>query len=225
MGSWPWPQLNLWFGIAAALAGLYVTAPEAAPISWGYLRAIWRWFRRVALTVLRRRRSAPPAGESHGGFNLNGSGLGDGHAHLSETGMPGGVDQQIEELRRAVRALQARLDDHDRKLREERGERTEADERIETSVEREVDRIDSETATRERQSAVVNARGLLPVALGIVLSGAPNELAPLWELSLLLLLLAVVGTTALVVVTIRAQWTEYRARARRSQAPPPAAAA
>jgi hypothetical protein len=208
-------EVNRWVGVTIALVGSVVVAPDGTRLLWssswarlrhqGFRAQVWlaRKLPFLAPYVLRNLRFASSIVMGAGGEGIN---FPRSVAVADERPWPtaASVGARIEALRQYVAEIEERLDDAVRWLGDEA--------RVRTVAIRELDRkLADATAdlrrlaeTRDRQAAVVDARGLPVIGLGIVLSGVPEALAALpWHLGWAMPVLGACSAIVAVFHTIR----------------------
>jgi hypothetical protein len=101
------------------------------------------------------------------------------------------LHQQADELRRRLDDLRTRFDGVVNLLQREIRE-------AESRVAAQIRQLASEMRGERSQASHVDARGLLPVALGIILTGIPDELAKIPAVGVTAIAIAVVCTTYMI---------------------------
>lgn len=181
-----------WVGVTVAVAGAVLATPDG-------IASAWRWVKdrhRTARALVRRLLCRPGQIVGVGGVTA-GSVTMAGKGHV-ETWKPwredarddekiGILHQQIDILRQQIGELRRQIDRTGDDLRNEIRE-------AEGRVVGEVRRLASELRGERSQASRVDARGLGPIALGIILTSVPDELAAVWLVGWLAVLVAVIWT-------------------------------
>lgn len=201
-------DVNRWVGVVIAVVGAVVVAPTGTRL---LLESNWEWLRhrgnqvRVQLArflpFLRRKVSTQVASSmgiaSTFGVTLTAS---------SRAWRPmAPVDERIEALHQHITEVEGRLNEVSQQLRQETSERGRVVAELEATLKAEMAELRRLLKEQERQSARIDARGLPIIALGIVLSGIPDEFASIpygigW-------LAPVLGSAAAMAAGMRA-WRE-----------------
>ena len=185
-----------WVGVAVAVAGVVLATPDGIASGWRSLKNGLR----KANTRARLLLGLPVqiVGSGHVTFKkigVAGRGYVDTWMPWSETARADAkieiLHQQADELRRRLDDLRTRFDgDVDLLLREIRA--------AESSVAGQIRQLASEMRGERSQASHVDARGLLPVALGIVLTAVPDELAKIPAVGVTAIAIAVVCTGCMI---------------------------
>ncbi len=202
-------DVNRWVGVAIAGIGTVIVSPDGARLLWG---SATEWMRqreaqvrgRLArfLPFLRRPQTIhPESGGSTASVSV---------ATVTASGRAwhptAPVDERIEALRRHITEVEGRLNDVIGQLREETASRERVVAELERTMKAETAELRLLLDEQERQTALIDARGLPVVGFGILLSGVPDELASIpygvgW-------LLPLVGS----VVAVRVAMHSWRGR-------------
>lgn len=164
-----------WIGVAVAVVGAILATPDG-------VASVWRWVKQrhgKVLTFARRLLRRPRSVTLSGGAILGAMTVG-GRVHASKwrAWLPHtNVDQRIEILHEQVDFLVERVDDVRRQVDRARDDLQKSIKEAEARVAKQVRDLASDVHGERSQSSRVDARGLGPIALGIVLTGLPDELA------------------------------------------------
>lgn len=188
-----------WIGVAIAVAGIILATPGGIASAWHSTKRWNRKMRALGRRLLRRpQQITGSVGAILARLNLSGSAF----AHKWQRWLPrAGPDlkidilhQQVEILLEEIGKLHAKVDQIGRDLRKEIQE---AEERVMGQVRR----VESEFHGERTRASRVDARGLGPIACGIILTGLPDELAGVAPDGWLGWLVVAVGTLWVIRVT------------------------
>jgi hypothetical protein len=185
-----------WIGVVVAVAGVALATPDGIASAWRSLRNGLRKMNTLARRLVGR--PVQPGGAGHVSLKKMGV-AGQGYV---DTWMPWSekaraaekieiLHQQADELLRRLDGLRTR---HDGDVIFLRSEIREAESRSTGQIRQ----IASEMRGERSQASHVDARGLGPVALGIVLTGIPDELAKIPAIGVTAVAIAVVWTACMV---------------------------
>ena len=164
-----------WIGVAVAIAGLALATPDGIASAWRSIRSgLRKTTTGIRHLIGRPRQTAVAGGVTARGVSAAGRGYVDRWKPWSEKAYTAEkldiLHEQSEELSRRIAQLRTRIDgdisDMEKKVRE-------AESRLATQIRQ----VRSEILGERSRASYVDARGLLPVALGIVLTGLADELA------------------------------------------------
>jgi hypothetical protein len=187
-----------WIGVTVAVAGIVLATPDGLASLWHSVKTRTRAVFAFAERLLRRQRQTVAGGTAHGSLNLG------GRARV-ETWQPWREDaedsqkivilhKQVVLLRKQIRELYTNTDRLDDDLH---NAMREAERRVATQIEQ----LASEMRGERRRSSHVDARGLGPIAVGIILTDLPNELA-----SSIVLGWIVVATAVIWIAIVTPGW-------------------
>jgi hypothetical protein len=174
-------DVNRWVGVSMALVGAFVVAPSGTT---ELFESAWRWLEktgRQALSqlarLLRFRKQdvnvvAPSAGvmsSSNVSATLTAAG------RVWNPTAP--LDERIAALRQHIVDVEGKVNEASQQLRQETSDRQRDLAKLQETLHTEIAEIRRLIADEERQSVLIDARGLPVLALGILLSGIPDELA------------------------------------------------
>jgi hypothetical protein len=164
-----------WIGVGVALAGLALATPDGIAAAW---RSLGRGFGKTT-TLIKRLIGRQEQPDFTGRAALKpmafaGRGYVDTWMPWSEKARAAEkldiLHQQSEELRRRIDNLRTQIDGDisvvEQKIRE-----------AESRLAAQIRQVSSELSGERSQASHVDARGLLPVAFGVILTGLPDELA------------------------------------------------
>jgi len=206
---------NRWVGVFIAVVGSIVVAPAGAKLLW---RTSWGWLKRQGvrtrnqlarvLPFLRRNVIVRPVGVA-GEASMSGALVATASGRVWWPTAP--VDERIEALRGYLLELEGRLNETNRQVRSERSDRESAIARLEQALKTETTELRRALDEMDRETAMIDARGLPVIGFGIVLSGIPDELSAIpWHLGWALPPLGVFSALMATFHAIRV----HRARAR-----------
>lgn len=164
-----------WIGVTVAVAGAILATPEGIASFWQFVKRRNKKMVASARRLLRLPRGANVYLEpAHGHITTSGR----AHASKWQEWLPlvdpdlkiAILHGQVDILREQVNGLWAQIDQANNDLQKKVGE-------AEARVMSEVRQLASELRGERSQSSRVDARGFGPIALGIVLTGLPDELA------------------------------------------------
>lgn len=119
------------------------------------------------------------------------------------------VDARIEALRQRITETESRLDELTKDVSRESAERKAAIADVERKLHAEIRKLNETLEKQERDATVLDARGLPSVAIGIVLSGVPEDLARIpWHIGWIL---PVIGAAAAILAIVSAVRSRPRA--------------
>jgi hypothetical protein len=192
--------VNRWVGVAIALVGSVVVAPDGTRLLW---RSAWVWSLRQLGRLLPRRLFAWSliSGAGGGGISFDWP----IPPTIPREWTPDApVDERIEALRQHLTEIEARLDEAIKRLRTETSSRKVAINELNRTLRAETAELRRLVEERDRHAAVVDARGLPVIGIGIVLSGVPEALAALpWHLGWLVPTLGVAAAVTAVSHAVR----------------------
>ena len=164
-----------WIGVTVAVAGIVLATPDGIAAAWRWVKTRYRRARVLADRLLRRRRDAlVMPGVIRGTTTFGGRAYAEkwqpwrGDATSDEK-----IDilhKQVDILREEIGKLPMRIDDTADNLR---NELREAEDRVVGQLRQ----LASEFRGERSQASRVDARGLGPIALGIILTGLADELS------------------------------------------------
>lgn len=174
-------DVNRWVGVGIAVVGAVVVAPSGTRL---LVRSAWVWLRRQGartrgqlarfLPFLRRDLNVQGVTASIG-VGLGGVGT------LTVSGRAwhptASVDERIEALHQHITEVEGRLNEVSQQLSQETSKRERALAELEAGLSAETAKLRRLLEEQEHRAARVDARGLPVIALGIVLSGIPDQLA------------------------------------------------
>jgi hypothetical protein len=173
-------DLNRYVGVAVAALGAAVIAPGGTSHIW---RSITGWLRRRRdqlmallarwLPFLRSRRNVRSVDAV--GVAVAGAATASASAWVWSPNAP--VDERIELLRQRIDDLSGRISDVRQQLHKETQAAAEALRALEAAWRAEIGALRQLIEEQEQRSAVIDARGLPVVVIGIALVGIPDELA------------------------------------------------
>jgi hypothetical protein len=201
-----------WIGVAVAVAGAVFATPDGIASLWHPVKA--RYLKLWALAEQQIRRLLRRPGRvisGTGSLRLPKMGLsasGEVWRDWCEDADPDEkiaiLHRQADLLREQIRNLSTQVDDRTASLGKEIGE-------AEGRVTGQLQQLASQLRGERSQASRVDARGFGPIALGIILSGIPDELATLRWLGWLAVLIAIGWTAAAAPGWLR----DYRQALRR----------
>jgi hypothetical protein len=189
-----------WIGVAVAVAGVVLATPDAIPSGW---RSTANWLanrRREANELARRllRRPVTRVGAGQTSISITSTCTGRRVWEWSAWPEDAGTDGKIAVLHQHADELRNHLDGLDATLTTNvvtlRGEIGEAESRLEGRIQKLVSEINGE---RSRASHV-DARGFGPIALGVILTGIPDELAKILAVGAIVTAIAVSWTVGAI---------------------------
>jgi hypothetical protein len=205
--------VNRWVGVVVALVGTIVVAPSGwtlllqsiSQFTEEWLRAARTQISRIVPWLRPKPTSVSMSARVGGSASLSAS----ARISVAKGWNPTApVDARIEILLQRIIEAEGQLDAITRNVSDESSARKAAIEEVERKFQTETRALRSAIENQERYAALLDARGLPSLAIGIVLSGVPDDLAriPLhlgW-------LLPVIGVAAALLATVGA----IRSRAR-----------
>jgi hypothetical protein len=164
-----------WIGVAIAVAGTILATPDGIASAWHFTK---RWNRKMSV-LGRRLLRRPKKIVGFGGVVLGKSKLGGSvFAHKWQPWLPrADADLKIDILHKQVDILQQEIAKLDAKIDQSGSDLRKEIQAAEERVLGQMRQLESEFRGERTTSSRVNARGLGPVALGIILTGLPDELA------------------------------------------------
>jgi hypothetical protein len=169
-------NINRWVGVSIALVGAVAVAPGGTKL---LLESTWRWLRRRGdqvrsqlarvLPFLRRDvtvHAVSATASVSAGTSLAGTATGRVWEPNSS------VDERLEALRKHITEVEGRLNQLNQAVRTEASNSQRVLAELEATLRAEIIEIRRLLAEEERESALIDARGLPVVAFGILLSGA-----------------------------------------------------
>jgi hypothetical protein len=183
-----------WVGVAVAVAGAILATPDGIASLWRFIKRRHGTVLAFARRLLRLRRDAIVHGVTATGHIATG-----GRAHVSkwQPWLPRAdgslkieilhkqVDMMLEQLNELRIQSYKISDDLEKKIKD-----------AEARVVGQVRQLSSELRGERSQASRVDARGLGPIALGIVLTGLPDELATIATVGWLAIAASVLWTAA-----------------------------
>jgi hypothetical protein len=170
-----------WVGVVIAVVGAILATPEGIASIWLYLKQQQRKLRVLAKRLLRH----PTRVVGQGGVMVARSTMsGTAHASPWQPWLPlADADSKIEILHKQVDFLQEEINQLRRQMDRTSGDLTKKIREAEDRVRGLVEQLSSELRGERRQASRVDARGLGPIALGIVLTGLRTSFqpSPLWD--------------------------------------------
>jgi hypothetical protein len=210
----PLAEVNTWVGVSAGLIGLAVVGQDGllqlVAAFWQRLQGGWAWSRRH-MPFLRPRRQT---------VNLSAAAVSAITARLtisptSQRPWPasGTADERIDALRQQLRDVERRVET----LEEvHRGHRSDVQRRF-AEVDDQQRRTESKLTKRfdnyEARAATIDAWGLLPLAFGLLLAGAPHQVASCPPVAWLLIAAATISAIAVAIHEFRG-WPRQLERGR-----------
>ena len=188
-----------WIGVSVAVAGVVLATPDGIASAWLVLKNRRRQAWTAAKRILRR----PGRNVGVGGVTAKAmTTAGRGYADVWQPWREEACDPaKIDILHKQVVMLKGRIDEvrnqADRSADELRQEIHKAEGRVTGHVQQ----LTGELRSQRTQSSRVDARGLGPIALGIILTGLPDELASVEPLGWLIAAVAIIWT-----VTVFPSW-------------------
>ena len=188
-----------WIGVGVAITGLALATPDGIAAAWRSIRGGLRKTDALIRRLIGRPQQVVGALDiALKPMGLAGRGYVDTWKPWSEKAKTaeklGILHEQAEELRRRIDNLRTQIDGDisgvEKKIRE-----------VESRLSAVIRQVRSEMSGERSQASHVDARGLLPVALGIILTGLPDELAKVPVLGWL-----VVAAAATSIVRISRPW-------------------
>jgi hypothetical protein len=164
-----------WVGVAVAVVGAILATPDG-------VASVWRWVTQrhgevmaLARRLLRRPRDVNvQLGPILGTIGFGGR----GYVDKWQPWLPhANVDQRIDILHKQVDILVERVDELRKQIDRAGDDLQKNIKEAETRVAKQVRELASAVRGERSQASRVDARGLGPIALGIVLTGLPDELA------------------------------------------------
>ncbi len=163
-----------WIGVGVAITGLGLATPDGIASAW---RSIRSGLRKTSTLIKRLTGQQRPILASGGlilpKMGVAGRGYVDTWKPWSDKARTAEkldiLHQQSEELRRRIDNMRTQID----------GDISEVEKKIREAEHRlaaQIRQVSSELSGERSQASHVDARGLLPVALGIILTGLPDEL-------------------------------------------------
>lgn len=173
-------DVNRWVGVGIAVLGAVVVAPSGTRL---LVRSAWVWLRRQGartrgqlarfLPFLRRDLNVQGVTASIGVGLGVGTLTGSGRAwHPTAS-----VDERIEALHQHITEVEGQLIEVSQQLSQETSKRERALAELEAGLSAKTAELCRLLEEQEHRAARVDARGLPVIALGIVLSGIPDQLA------------------------------------------------
>jgi hypothetical protein len=193
-----------WIGVAVAVAGVVLTTPDGIASA----RRTVKDRRRQAWAAAKRMLRRPGGVVGVGGLAAKGMTMtGRGHVDVWQPWREEACDPtKIDILHKQVVMLKGRIDElrkqADRTADELRKEIHEAEGRVTGDVQQ----LTGEFRSQRTQSSRVDARGLGPIALGIILTGLPDELARMEPLGWLIAAVAIIWT----FMVFPSWWRDYK---------------
>ncbi|MBA3252082.1 MAG: hypothetical protein H0T66_17670 [Geodermatophilaceae bacterium] len=208
-------EVNRWVGVAVALVGAVVVAPEGTRL---LLRSIWAWIRRRGQEIrgqlarflpFLRRSMDVRAGAASGNLTA-------GAALVTTWGSvldwrPGAtVEERLEALREWVNGIKKRVGEIAQLQTQETANREQAIDELRADLSAQIADLRWTLDEQQDQAARIDARGLPVIGWGILLSGIPDRLAQIpfmigW-------VFPIVGVILGLAAGVPA-WREYRGRA------------
>ncbi len=174
-------DLCRWVGVAIAVVGSVVVAPAGAGLLW---RTASDWMReRLDVARAWLSRFLPFLRRHHQVVITDGIATGSGVGTPKVTAYGAGfsgsgtLEARIDLLQQQLGVVQGRLSELDRSLQQEVADRQQALACLEELLRSGVTQLRLRLEKQQQQAAVVDARGLPVLGLGIVLSGIPNEIS------------------------------------------------
>ena len=117
------------------------------------------------------------------------------------------VDERIEALRKHITDVEGHLNHTAEMLRQETSKRAEAIARLDTARKHDLAELRRLLDEKDRDTALIDARGLPVIGLGILLSGVPAELAAIpWHLGWLFPVIGIGAAAAAIAPALRARF-------------------
>ncbi|RCG19104.1 hypothetical protein DQ384_38145 [Sphaerisporangium album] len=164
-------QVNKFVGVAIALIGAFIVAPDGASrilqISGTRIRSRVNRFRRSTQKITLQGLSEEGRASDAMSVQKN------NYPWMSDAP----IDERIETLHRYIIDLEKRLNDTMSAVSQERGAREEALTELNRTFTARLDELHRLLQEKERQTATIDARGLPVIGFGVVLSGIPEALA------------------------------------------------
>jgi hypothetical protein len=183
-----------WVGVAVAVAGAFLATPEGIASVWRYVKQRHGKVLAFARRLLRRPRGVAV----HGGLSLGSMAFG-GRGYVSkwQPWLPrADGDLKIDILHKQVDILVERVDELRNQIDRTSDDLQKCIKEAEARVAGQVRELASELRGERSQASRVDARGLGPIALGIVLTGIPDELATVPWVGYLAIAVSVIWTYA-----------------------------
>ncbi|MEV0968501.1 hypothetical protein [Microtetraspora glauca] len=168
-----------WTGVAITLIGLFIVAPHA-------LLSIWRrskdWIKRKISSLLQRPQTVH-VGLVDGGAVVEGVTVLQVGGFTWDESVP--VEERIARLRAYVESVESRLNNSFERIAEERTAREQAVSELEAQLRKEINELRGIIEAQERESLVIDTRGLVPIVFGVIFGNVPEFLAtwPAWHLA------------------------------------------
>lgn len=181
-----------WIGVSVAVTGVILATPDGIASAWLTLKN----GHRQAWTTAKRILRLPGRSVSVGGLTAKAMAMaGHGYVDVWQPWREEAYDPtKIDILHKQVVMLKGRIDElrkqADRTADQLRREIHEAESRVTGHIQQ----LTGEFRNQRTQSSRVDARGLGPIALGIVLTGLPDELASVEPLGWLIAAVAIIWT-------------------------------
>lgn len=190
-----------WIGVGVALAGIALATPDGIAAAWLWLRSglrkastrIKRWIGRPERIVVSGHVTSPSIG-------FAGQGYVDTWEPWAEEAT---ATEKLDILRQQSEELSHRIDNLRTQADRDRSSTQKGIREAESRLAARIRQVGLELSGERSQTSHVDARGLLPVGLGIVLTGLPDELAKVPAVGGLL-----VAAAAISIVCVFRGWLQ-----------------
>lgn len=208
-------DVNKWVGVSIALVGSFVVAPDGGRLLWGSLgTTLRRQGNRARATLarmlpfLRRDATARPATIGVTASVPQATAVTSSGRAWRPTAP---VDERIEALRQHITEVEGRLNTTAGLLRQETSDRAAAVAELDRTLKADLAELRRLLDEKDRDAALIDARGLPVIGFGILLSGVPETLASIpWHLGWLFPALGVAAATVALAPTVRARFASRR---------------
>jgi hypothetical protein len=200
-----------WVGVTVAVAGAVLATPEG-------IAAAWRWVRErcIRLLAMIRRFMHRPAPVVNATAAMSGVATLSGRAHAyrwQPWRQDAEEDEKIEILHKQVELLLEHYNELHGLVGRTADEFLRETHEVERRAVGHVQQLSSDLDAERSQASRVDARGLGPIALGVILTSLPDELATVRAVGVLAIVVAIVWTAAAMPSWMR----DFRQALRRSQ--------